>query len=144
MTLAGGTHLTTFSGWIDPPDDPLPSLEGELECDVAVVGGGYTGMAAALRLAERGVDVALLESAFCGWGASSRNAGQLTPTIAGDPQLLATVYRRRASKLIRFADAAVHSTEGLIERHAIDCDYEPVGNVSAALSPGQLRRAQKI
>ena len=46
----------------------------------------------ALRLAERGVDVALLEADFCGWGASSRNAGQLTPTIAGDPQLLATIY----------------------------------------------------
>ena len=135
---------TTFSGWIDPPADPGPPLAEDLDCDVAVVGGGYTGMAAALRLAERGVDAVLLESAFCGWGASSRNAGHLTPTIAGDPQLLATVYRRRAAQLVRFADAAVHFTEGLIERLGIDCEYEPRGNVSVALTPGGARRAERI
>ena len=93
---------------------------------------------------QRGADVVLLESAFCGWGASSRNAGHLTPTIAGDPQLLATVYRRRARELVRFADNAVHFSEGLIERLRIECEYEPNGNVSVALSTGQLRRAQRI
>ena len=137
-------QYSAFSGWIEPPADPSPALAGELDCDVAVVGGGYTGMAAALRLAERGVDAVLLESAFCGWGASSRNAGQLTPTIAGDPQLLATVYRRRARDLVRFADAAVHSTEALIARLGIDCEYQATGNVSAALLKGQLRRAEQI
>lgn len=139
-----GTQYSTFSGWIDPPDDPSPALAGEVDCDVAVVGGGYTGMAAALRLAERGADAVVLESAFCGWGASSRNAGHLTPTIAGDPQLLATAYRGRAGELVRFADSAVHFTEGLIERLQIDCDYEPNGNVSVALTDGQLRRAERI
>lgn len=140
----GGIKYSASSGWLDPPGDLSPALAGELECDVAVIGGGYTGMAAALRLAERGTDVALLESAFCGWGASSRNAGHLTPTIAGDPQVLATVYRRRARELIRFADTAVHFTEGLIERLGIECEYEANGNVSAALSAGQLRRAARI
>ena len=138
------TQYSTFSGWIDPPADPSPALAGEVDCDVAIVGGGYTGMAAALRLAERGADVVLLESAFCGWGASSRNAGHLTPTIAGDPQLLATAYRGRAGELVRFADSAVHFTEGLIDRLQIDCDYEPNGNVSVALTGGQLRRAERI
>jgi gamma-glutamylputrescine oxidase len=142
--MSGGAERLAFSGWIGPPEDPLPALEGEIECDVAIVGGGLTGMAAALRLAELGADVAVLESAFCGWGASSRNAGHLTPTIGGDPQLLATAFRRRAPELIRLADAAVHSTEALIERHGIGCEYEAVGNVSAALSDGQMRRAEKI
>lgn len=77
-------------------------------------------------------------------GASSRNAGHLTPTIGGDPQLLATVFRRRAAELVRLADAAVHFTEGLIERHRIECEYEPAGNVSAALGEAQMRRAGKI
>lgn len=138
------TEYASFSGWIDPPGDPGQRLDRDLHCDVAVIGGGYTGVSAALRLAECGVDTILLEAEFCGWGASSRNAGHLTPTIAGDPQLLATVYRRRAPELVRFADAAAHYTEGLIERFGIECDYEPVGNVSAALSTGQLRRAERI
>ena len=137
-------EVSDFSGWIDAPEERAAALAGDVTCDVAIVGGGDTGLAAALRLAERGADTAVLEAGFCGWGASSRNAGHLTPTIAGDPQLLATVYRRRARALVGLADAAVHFTEGLIERLAIDCEYEPVGNVSAALSPGQLRRAARI
>lgn len=124
--------------------DSCSPLAGSHDCEVAVLGGGYTGMSAAMRLARSGADVALLESRFCGWGSSSRNAGHLTPTIAGDPQLLATVYRRRAPQLIRFADHAVRFAEEEIERHGIDCDYEKTGNVSAALTPGQLRRSEAI
>ncbi|MFZ0668669.1 MAG: FAD-binding oxidoreductase [Acidimicrobiales bacterium] len=124
--------------------DPRPGLLGNAECDVAVIGGGLTGMVAALRLAERGIDVSVLESKFCGWGSSSRNAGHLTPTIAGDPQVLATVYRRRAPELIRMADNAVHFAEKMIERLDIECEYDATGNVSAALTRGQLRRSERI
>ncbi|MFN8112759.1 MAG: FAD-binding oxidoreductase [Solirubrobacterales bacterium] len=138
------TERLAFSGWIDPPDDPFPPLAGERTCDVVVIGGGLTGMAAALRFAELGADVVLLESAFCGWGASSRNAGHLTPTIGGDPQLLATLFRKRAPELVRLADGAVHFTEGLIESRGIECEYQTGGNVSAALSEGQMKRGEKI
>lgn len=134
----------SFSGWIDRPVDIAAALADEVTCDVAVVGGGYSGMAATLRLAERGATVVLLESGFCGWGASSRNAGHLTPTISGDPRLLSTVYRRRAANLVRMADHAVHFTEGLITRLAIECDYQPTGNVSAAMTVAQLRRSERI
>ena len=137
-------RYSDFSGWIDRPGERAPALAKSIETDVVVVGGGYTGMTAALRLAERGVATVLLEGSFCGWGASSRNAGHLSPTIAGDPQLLATVYRRRAPALIGFADAAVHFTEGLIERLGIDCEYEATGNVSTVLSPAGLGRARRI
>jgi glycine/D-amino acid oxidase-like deaminating enzyme len=119
-------------------------LAGAVTCEVVIVGGGYSGMAAALRLAELGVDVVLLEAGFCGCGASSRNAGHLTPTIAGDPQILASIYKRRAPALIRVADNAVRFTESLIERLGIECDYEATGNVSAALTPGQHKRAQRV
>ncbi len=97
-----------------------------------------------MRLREHGLETMLVEAEFCGWGASSRNAGHLTPTIAGDPQLLATVYRRRAPELVRIADRSVRFTEELIENHGIDCDLERAGNVSVALTAGGMRRAEKI
>lgn len=144
--MDGGTPLTDyidFSGWADRPGT-APSAEGDLSCDVLVVGGGYCGMSAALALAGRGADVILAESEFCGWGASSRNAGHLTPTIAGDPQILATIYRRRAPELISLANNAIEFVLSLIAQLHIDCSYEPTGNVSVALTDGGMRRAEKI
>lgn len=59
------------------PLAPFPQLKGQVRADVAVVGGGYTGLSAALHLARRGYDVALLEAQRVGFGASGRNGGQL-------------------------------------------------------------------
>ncbi len=56
---------------------PFPELKGEVVADVAVVGGGFTGLSTALHLAERGYDVVLLDAQRVGWGASGRNGGQL-------------------------------------------------------------------
>lgn len=138
-----GVDLLDYSGWAERPE-PLPAAAGALDCDVLIVGGGYCGMSAALRLAQEGADVVLAEATFCGWGASGRNAGHLTPTIAGDPQLLATVFRRRAPELVRFADAAIRHVEDLLARTGIDAAYRPVGNVSVALNDGGMRRAERI
>jgi glycine/D-amino acid oxidase-like deaminating enzyme len=112
------------SFWTGPPADPQPPLEGEARADVAVVGGGLTGLATALALREAGVDVAVVERDFCGSGASGRNAGHLTPTIGKDlPTLVRVFGEARASAFARFADRAVGCAEELIGRHAIDCDY---------------------
>lgn len=59
------------------PLDPFPQLRGETRADVAVVGGGYTGLSAALHLARRGYQVTLLEAHRVGFGASGRNGGQV-------------------------------------------------------------------
>ncbi|MFE4078694.1 FAD-dependent oxidoreductase [Paenarthrobacter sp. YIM B13468] len=87
-------EYSTFTGWIEPPTDLAPSLQGTQECDVAVVGGGMGGMATALRLAGRGVDVVLLESEFSGYGASSRNGGQIASAPGGDLRMLRVLSRR--------------------------------------------------
>ena len=137
-------HLLDFSGWTDRPSDIGEPGAGEIHADVLVIGGGYCGMTAALHLARAGAEVVVAEAEFCGWGASSRNAGHLTPTIASDPQILATVYQRKAPDLIGFASRALHFTEQLISQLGIECDYAPVGNVSAATTPAGMRRSNAI
>lgn len=65
--------------WLEeaPPDPLAPALDGDLDVDVAIVGGGYTGLWTALALRQRDplASVAVLEARFCGWGPSGRNGG---------------------------------------------------------------------
>lgn len=136
-------NLLTETGWAGGPVAE-PPLAGQVTCDVAVVGGGVGGMTAALRLAESGADVVLLEAQTCGWGASSRNAGYVTNSIAADPALLALLFRReKVRALFQFAESAVEFTEEAIASRGIDCDFEKVGIVQAAVSKGQLRKARR-
>lgn len=137
-------EYATFTGWVDPPTDVLPALTEDLTCDVAVVGGGLGGMSTALRLAERGQEVVLLEAEFCGHGASSRNAGQVAGAPGGDLQLLNLFYRKKMPGMVRLAERAAHHVEDLIKTHGIDCDYEQNGNVFAAVSRGQLGRVRRV
>jgi glycine/D-amino acid oxidase-like deaminating enzyme len=103
---------------------------------VAIVGGGFTGLSTALSLKEAGVDVAIIERDHCGFGASGRNAGHLTPTIGKDfPTLVKYVGKERAVDYARFADRAVHYTEALIQRMGIGCEYAPTGNIVTGLHP---------
>ena len=69
-----------------------PVLDGELAVDVAIVGGGFTGLSAALELAERGYKVALLEAATVGWGASGRNGGQVNTGYRKGPAELVAMF----------------------------------------------------
>ncbi|MBR7620915.1 FAD-dependent oxidoreductase [Phenylobacterium sp. 20VBR1] len=126
--------------WSRSPLDPQPALVGDLKADVAIVGGGYLGLSAALRLRRAGCEVALLEQSFCGAGASGRNAGHLTPTIGKD---VYTCLRQwgveRGLALAAFAEAAVDATEARIAALNIDCDYVGNGNIVAGLHPAHRK-----
>jgi gamma-glutamylputrescine oxidase len=131
-------EILQLSPWHEPPTDPAPPCTGDLRADVVIVGGGYTGLSTALALRERGADVIVLEQQFCGYGASGRNAGHLTPTIGKDAPTLALMFgKSRAGALMRFADRAVRYAESTIARHAIDCDYAPSANIIAGVHPRQ-------
>src|SRR5689334_19050414 len=67
------------------PAFPAPPFAGDRQCDVAIVGGGFTGLSCALHLAEQGAAVTLLEAGEPGWGASGRNGGQVNPGLKPDP-----------------------------------------------------------
>jgi gamma-glutamylputrescine oxidase len=134
---AGGEPLV--SPWLAGAVEMAPALRGDRTADVVVVGGGYTGLTTALALRAEGMSVILLEARTCGFGASGRNAGHLTPTIGKDvPTLLRLFGREKTQRFVKLADTAIGEVERLMREHRIDCDYEAVGNCIAAVSPKQF------
>lgn len=100
-----------------------PALDGDLRVDIAIVGGGYTGLGAALELAHRGVRVAVLEGAQIGSGASGRNGGQVHVGQRLDPQTLDDMFGADVAR--QFWDMAIDARASLLDliaHHAIDCD----------------------
>lgn len=113
-----------------PPRD----IEGDLECDVAVIGGGFTGLSAALACAERGFSVILIERELIGFGASGRNGGQLIPGLRWSAsELEAEFGGDRADALfdLCWRDNRVAAR---IAQHGIDCDLK-MGHLEAAWTP---------
>jgi gamma-glutamylputrescine oxidase len=102
--------------------EPRPPLEGALEADVCVVGGGLAGLSSALGLAERGVSVALLEGNRVGWGASGRNGGFVSGGFSLSLQALERrLGRDHAQRLHGLSWDAVALMRRRIETYAIDC-----------------------
>ncbi len=117
------------------PGIAAPLLSGPARADVVVVGGGFTGLSAALHLAERGVDVAVLERHEVGWGASGRNGGQVNPGLKFDPdQIEADFGADLGRRMIAFSGAAPQTAFDLIERHQIQCEAHRGGTIRAAKS----------
>ena len=107
--------------------------------DVAIVGAGYTGLAAARHLARVGATVAVLERERLAFGASSRNGGQvLTGLKLGPSKLVARFGERGARELYDVARASIERVEGLIAQESIDCEYERVGHLQAAWKPSHF------
>src|SRR5690606_25958657 len=98
----------------------------------------YTGLSAALHLAEAGMRVVLLEAQRVGWGASGRNGGQIGSGQRRDQAWLeARLGRARAHVLWEMAEEGKALLRGLVARHGIDCDLRP-GVISAACRAGEV------
>ncbi|WP_101065422.1 NAD(P)/FAD-dependent oxidoreductase [Roseovarius salinarum] len=110
-----------YAATVTPPA-PRQPLRGEARADVCVVGAGYTGLSAALHLAERGHDVVVVEAHRAGFGASGRNGGQLgTGQRMEQESLERLVGPDDAAKLWALAEEAKALVRDLVARHAIDC-----------------------
>jgi len=117
-------------------------LEGEHRADVAIVGGGLSGIATALGLAERGVKVAVLEAHRIGWGATGRNGGQVTGSLSGDVamqrQLTRTLGAAAATAFVQHLRWRGHALiEDRIARYQIDCERQH-GHLHAAWSAAHI------
>jgi gamma-glutamylputrescine oxidase len=125
-----------------------PRLEGTVKADVCIVGGGYTGLSAALHLADAGRKVVLVEANQVGWGASGRNGGQLHSGQRRDQVWLERrVGLDDARRLWRLGEDAKALVRGLIDRHAIACDWVP-GLIDvvhkASLADDEIGYAEKL
>lgn len=120
------------------------ALEGPIEADLCVVGGGCTGLSAALHAAKRGLSVVLIEGGRIGWGASGRNGGQIIPGLRKGALELVQLYGDQlARELFQLALQARSLVLDLIGQHAIECDLKLTGHLTAAAKPGDIRAMQE-
>ncbi|PCJ71726.1 MAG: FAD-dependent oxidoreductase [Rhodobiaceae bacterium] len=136
--FAGTTHPQSYYAATMTDTAETNALEGDLSCDVCIIGAGYTGLSAALHLAERGYDVIVLEAARIGWGASGRNGGQLGTTHRKDQaELEKLMGMGPARDMWALAQESVATVKSLIEKYKIDCDLTP-GVLHAAWKKGDM------
>lgn len=110
------------------------------ECEVAIIGGGLTGLSAALHLAKRGVRAVVFEQETIGWGASTRNAGMALTGLKLPPEKLVQKYGHDLAR--RFFSAsreALAGLEALLAEEAIDCDLRRCGDLCAACKAAHFR-----
>jgi gamma-glutamylputrescine oxidase len=123
------------------PTAPFPALQGATRADVCIVGGGYTGLSAALHCAERGLSVVLLEAHRIGFGASGRNGGQVGSGQRQDQVWLEkTVGRDDARRLWDLSQDAKALVRDLIDRHRMPVTFHP-GIAHACWSDAEVREA---
>ena len=146
MTIAEEIPEADSSLWLATADPApaTPPLAGEAAADVAVVGGGYTGLSTALFLAERGLSVTLLEAEAPGFGASGRNGGQVIPGLKHDPDELEALFgKERGARLVAMAGAAADLVFALVEKHGIACDAVQAGWIQGAADAAGLRAVHR-
>jgi glycine/D-amino acid oxidase-like deaminating enzyme len=130
------------SFWLDQPDapEPLPALAANIKADLAIVGGGFTGLWTALLARERDPsrDVVILEARTAGWAATGRNGGFCSASLTHG---LANGLDRFAAEvplLERLGEENLREIGETVAKHDIDCDFSLTGELSVATAPWQL------
>jgi gamma-glutamylputrescine oxidase len=120
----GAAHVNSYYAATRNDLTEYPSLKGSVQADVCVVGGGFSGVATALTMAERGYSVVLLEANKLGWSASGRNGGQVIAGISGEAEIKRQLGEK-GSKLLRDIRYRGHDIiQERIAKYNIVCDYK--------------------
>jgi glycine/D-amino acid oxidase-like deaminating enzyme len=128
--------------WLDDPErpEPLPPVSQDGTADLVVVGGGFSGLWTALRAVERdpGRRVVVLEAGRCGDQASGRNGGFASASLTHGFANGRARWPEELARLDQLGAANLAAIAATVERHAIDCDWQPVGELSVATRPHEV------
>jgi glycine/D-amino acid oxidase-like deaminating enzyme len=127
------------------PYEPNPPVPGDLDVDVAIIGGGFTGLSTAYNLCKEspGVRVAVLEAEVIGYGASGRNGGFSMTLFGLEPALTKAFFgQQRTVEAHRYMERAVDYVDALIREHNLQSEYWFPGFLRAATTPGYAKRIQ--
>lgn len=131
--LNNSYYAATANAW-----ETQSTIKGEHRADVLVIGGGFTGLSAALACAEKGYSVTLLEAKTIGYGASGRNGGQLIPGLRWSMRDIDAAFGRERSRAIfDLAWTAQDRVAQRVSKHGIDCDLKS-GHFEAAYKTAHL------
>jgi len=144
VSSADSIRNALWTATVREPAVAADTFEAGREVDVAIVGGGFTGLSAALAATTRGATVALCEARTIGWGASGRNGGQVIPGLKLDPsEMRAACGATIGDRLVKAVGGAADSVFDLIKQHGIDCEPKRAGWIQAAHAGSALARVQK-
>mgnify|MGYP000220366841 FL=1 len=126
-------------------ESDYPELEGDIRVDVAIVGGGFTGINTALELAEKGLKVAVIEAEKVAYGATGRNGGQVTGSLSGDEAMRKQMRKKLGTEVDEFIWGLRYRGHDIIknrvEKYGIDCDLK-FGHLHAAYKPSHMKELQ--
>jgi glycine/D-amino acid oxidase-like deaminating enzyme len=129
---------------VTPPVGELQPLAGTTEADVVIIGAGFTGLSSALHLREAGIDVAVIEAAEPGWGASGRNNGQVIPTLSRpDPEDIIAKHGAAGERFVALLRDSASVLFDLARRYRIEAEQEQAGWVQPVHSPGRIKIAER-
>lgn len=135
---ANAEHVASYYAATSNPSPERAALVGDIECEVCVVGAGFTGISSALHLVEQGRRVVVLEAARVGFGASGRNGGQIVNSYSRDMDVIEAKYGTGTARAL--GDMAFEGNRIIRERirhYAIACDLKN-GNLFAACNRKQF------
>lgn len=122
------THALSLWNSVSPTRATSVSLNAETSTEVAIVGGGFTGLSTALHLAKKGCKVCIIEGKFIGWGGSGRNNGQVIPVLSGsEPDDLETRFGETGERFVGLIRDSADELFRLVRDENIDCEAEQTG-----------------